>query len=177
MPGPSIPPLIRPTHAPNPKGSPLFPPCAVAAELKCAIAPASWIASVVHSSRSAVPMHPPERSRAPSTRALAIWRATSRTPTLMSPRGANEKSRDAVRPPETHSEARSAAIARTERCPRRVPSCSNRPKPQETRQAHPHARTNSGMRRAEPALPPIRETASDSPGLFQRNPPKTAVPL
>jgi hypothetical protein len=42
-------------------------------------------------SRSAVRTRPPARSRAPSTRALATWRATSRPPTPMSPQDVNER--------------------------------------------------------------------------------------
>src|SRR5207248_8088535 len=48
--------------------------------------------------------------------------------------------------PQTHPEARPPAIARTERRPRRVPPCRYGPKPQETRQAHPNATANPGVK-------------------------------
>jgi transposase len=42
-----------------------------------------------------------------------------------------QKDRDAVRAPQTHSQARSTSTARTEWCPRRVPPRSNCPEPSE----------------------------------------------
>ena len=50
-----------------------------------------------------------------------------------------QKGRDAVRASETHPEARSVAITRAERCPRRVPSRRHRTEPPQARQADPGA--------------------------------------
>src|SRR5205823_12798342 len=50
-----------------------------------------------------------------------------------------QKGRDAIRPPQTHPEARSAAITWAERRPRRIPPRRHRPKPPQARQADPGA--------------------------------------
>jgi hypothetical protein len=50
-----------------------------------------------------------------------------------------------------HLEARSATITRAEPSARRIPPCRHCPEPQETRQAHPDARTKSGVRESPPA--------------------------
>src|SRR5437868_11904827 len=50
-----------------------------------------------------------------------------------------QKGRDAVRPPQTHLETRSAAITRPKRRPRRIPPRRHRPKPPQARHADPGA--------------------------------------
>src|SRR4029077_17886510 len=62
-----------------------------------------------------------------------------------------QKGRDAVRPPQTHPEARSAAITRAERRPRRGPPRRHRPKPPQARHADPGAGADrSHLRRCGP---------------------------
>ena len=59
-----------------------------------------------------------------------------------------EEGRDAVCPPQAHSEAGSSATTRTKRCPRRVPPGSRRPEESpETRQVDPDANADAGVRR------------------------------
>src|SRR5437868_11731948 len=78
-----------------------------------------------------------------------------------------QKGGDAVRPPQTHPETRSAAITRPERRPRRIPPRRHRPKPPQARQADPGA---GAARRdltiqaltGEAATPPIRAAAITS---------------
>ena len=61
---------------------------------------------------------------------------------------ATQEGRDAVRAPQAHPASRPAPITRTERRPRRVPSRSHRPEPQEARQTDPDANTRTGVRRS-----------------------------
>ena len=79
-----------------------------------------------------------ERCRARSTKARATWRAQIAQivgrPHLAT---AAQEGRDAVRPPQTHPQARPAATTRTERRARRVPPRSHRPEPQEAGEADP----------------------------------------
>ena len=56
---------------------------------------------------------------------------------------ATQEDRDAVRPPQTHSQARPATTTRTKRCARRVPPRSHRPEPPEAGQADPDAQPSS----------------------------------
>ena len=61
-------------------------------------------------------------------RALAIWHATSQDRGVQHLALSAQKGRDAVRPPQTHPETRSAAIARAEWRPRRIPPRRHRAK-------------------------------------------------
>ena len=59
---------------------------------------------------------------------------------------AAQEGRDAVRPPQTHPQARSAATERTDRRSRRVPARSHRPEPQETGEAGPDTEPQACLR-------------------------------
>ena len=79
-----------------------------------------------------------------------------------------QEGRDAVRPPQAHPEARSPAITRAERRPRRVPPRRHRPEPPEARQADPGAgadRQRPEATRRSPAWPrpPIRHRVTSNP--------------
>src|SRR5947208_1026681 len=73
-----------------------------------------------------------------------------------------QKGRDAVRPPQTHPETRSAAITRPERRPRRIPPRRHRPKPPQARHADPNANAD---------LSNLRRRAAHEHGRDRRSPP------
>src|SRR5437868_9151409 len=73
-----------------------------------------------------------------------------------------QKGGDAVRPPQTHPETRSAAITRAERRPRRVPPRSHRSKPPQARHADPNANAD---------LSNLRRRAAHEHGRDRRSPP------
>src|SRR5437773_1341372 len=73
-----------------------------------------------------------------------------------------QKGRDAVRPPQTHLETRSAAITRPKRRPRRIPPRRHRPKPPQARHADPNANAD---------LSNLRRRAAHEHGRDRRSPP------
>src|SRR5439155_5571104 len=73
-----------------------------------------------------------------------------------------QKGRDAVRPPQTHPETRSAAITRPKRRPRRIPPRRHRPKPPQARHADPNANAD---------LSNLRRRAAHEHGRDRRSPP------
>src|SRR5947208_8026015 len=73
-----------------------------------------------------------------------------------------QKGGDAVRPPQTHPETRSAAITRPERRPRRIPPRRHRPKPPQARHADPNANAD---------LSNLRRRAAHEHGRDRRSPP------
>src|SRR4030081_3748833 len=84
--------------------------------------------------------------------------------------------RDAVRAPEAYSEARSVAITRTKRRPRRVPPRRHCPKPPQARHADPNANADlSNVKRHHRSSAFSRmqaiATATTKIRLFQRYPP------
>src|SRR5947207_4772069 len=95
-------------------------------------------------------------------RALATWRATSPRPRVQDLAMSAQKGRDAVRPPQTHLETRSAAITRPKRRPRRIPPRRHRPKPPQARHADPNANAD---------LSNLRRRAAHEHGRDRRSPP------
>src|SRR5204862_4024211 len=73
-----------------------------------------------------------------------------------------QKRGDAVRPPQTHPETRSAAITRAERRPRRIPPRRHRPKSPQARHADPNANAD---------LSNLRRRAAHEHGRDRRSPP------
>src|SRR5438874_12579742 len=73
-----------------------------------------------------------------------------------------QKGRDAVRPPQTHLETRSAAITRPKRRPRRIPPRRHRPKPPQDGHAEPNANAD---------LSNLRRRAAHEHGRDRRSPP------
>lgn len=82
--------------------------------------------------------------------------------------GAAEEGRDALRPSQTHQEARPATTMRTERCQRRVPLGRNRPDPRKLAELLPTDRSPSPRQRGRSiGKIPLRPKASSTP-TFQR---------
>ena len=74
---------------------------------------------------------------------------------------------DAVCPPQTHPETRSAAITRAERRPRRIPPRSHRSKPPQARHADPNANADLSNLRRHAAHEHGRDRRSPPPQYFK----------
>jgi len=86
---------------------------------------------------------------------------------------AAEKSRDALRPPQTHHRPRPTPITRTMRCSRRIHPRSHRPKPPKTGQTQADDARRRITSRASGRLPlqinPIAKAQAPNAAAFQRN--------
>src|SRR5437588_12957305 len=78
-----------------------------------------------------------------------------------------QKGGDAVRPPQTHPETRSAAITRAKRRPRRIPPRSHRSKPPQARHADPNANADLSNLRRHAAHEHGRDRRSPPPQYFK----------
>src|SRR5947207_13957321 len=78
-----------------------------------------------------------------------------------------QKGRDAVRPPQTHLETRSAAITRPKRRPRRIPPRRHRPKPPQARHADPNANADLSNLSRRAAHEHSRDRRAPPPQYFK----------
>ena len=85
-----------------------------------------------------------------------------------------KEGRNAVRSPQTHSQAGPTTTTRTQWCPRRVYPRSNRSEPPETSQVDPNATTKSALRAGQSTIQSAPTPVAT--GLLQRNRPKTDMP-
>jgi hypothetical protein len=94
-------------------------------------------------------------------------RARSPRPCLPNLALSAKKGRDAVRPPQTHSEARQIAAVRPLWRPRPIPPCRHRPKPAQTGQADPRTTGDPCRLRREPQrrAPTAKSGAAPAPRL------------